>query len=84
MVDGAEENGFVVLEYEYRVRKLVLCRSGVGSIQHRLFVRLWDLKRVGWVDRGWSRVRGPILTLVDVKWGMRQIGGKLGLCTCFE
>ncbi len=69
MVDGAEENGFVVLEYKYRVRKSVWCRSRDGSIQHMLFVRLWDLKRVGWVDRGWSRGRGPILTLVEVKWG---------------
>ena len=68
MVDGAEENGFIVLLYGKRVSQLAGCRSESGSIQRRLFVRLWDLRRVGWVDRGWSRGRGPKWPLLDVRW----------------
>lgn len=44
---------------------------GSGCIQHRLFFHLWDLRRAGWVDRGWSRGREPKWPLLDIRLKLR-------------
>ena len=41
--------------------------EGAGDLLHRLFVRLWDLRRVGWVDRDWSKGREPKWPLLNVR-----------------
>ncbi len=38
-----------------------------------LFVRLWDLRRVGWVDHGWWMGRGPKLPLLSVNRGTKSV-----------
>ena len=42
------------------------------GIQHRLFVHLWDLRRVGWADHGYSREREPRWPLLDVRWEIQS------------
>ena len=53
---------------------------GERDIQHRQFVRLWDLMRVGWVDRDWWRGRGPKWPLFDVRCEQetKYLGHELG------